>query len=135
MRKLALVAALLAGLAGSARAQDPGAAIRQVISDQIAAFRADDLATAFSYASPAIREMFGDADRFGRMVRDGYPMVWRPGNVRFAALEDRNGRWVQGVIVTDQAGALHVLDYEKVPLDGEWRINGVSLRPPDAAGA
>ena len=118
------------------RLQDAGAAIRDVISDQIEAFRADDVDTAFSFASPKIRDQFGNPNRFGAMVRDGYPMVWRPADVRFGGLQDQGGgRKLQGVIVTDQAGALHLLDYEMVPLDGGWRINGVRLRPADAAGA
>ena len=54
-------------------------AIESVISKQIEAFRADDFATAFTFASPNIRSMFGTPDNFGVMVRRGYPMVWRPG--------------------------------------------------------
>ena len=84
MRRGLLGAVLLAALGSGAGAQDAQGAIREVISDQIAAFEADDFATAFGFASPAIREMFGTPDRFGRMVREGYPMVWRPGGVRFA---------------------------------------------------
>ena len=38
------------------------------------AFKAVDFAQAFTYA-PNIKGMFGTADRFGMMVRNGYPMV------------------------------------------------------------
>jgi hypothetical protein len=134
MRGLVL-ATLLACNALAGWAQDAPAAIRAVISGQIAAFRADDFAAAFGFASPAIREMFGSPERFGQMVREGYPMVLRPSDVRFAALDDRDGRKVQSVLLTDQAGALHVLEYEMVPFEGGWRINGVRLRKAGDSGA
>jgi len=133
MRRLVLALAVAAALVPAARAQDAGSEIRGVISDQIDAFRADDFETAFSFASPAIRRLFGTPERFGQMVRSGYPMVWRPADVRFTDLGTRNGRRVQSVLVTDETGTLHVLDYEMVPGDEGWRINGVRLR--EASGA
>jgi hypothetical protein len=133
--RILVLALLLSGLGPGVRAQDETAAIRAVISEQMAALRADDFATAFGFASPAIRRMFGSPERFGAMVRKGYPMVWRPADVRFAPLTERDGRKVQSVLVTDQAGALHVLEYEMVPLDGAWRINGVRLRQEGGSGA
>ena len=118
-----------------ARGEDPAAAIRQVISEQIEAFKADDFDTAFTFASPGIREMFGTPGRFGAMVREGYPMVWRPGEVRFSDLGERDGRTVQRVLVTDAAGALFVLEYEMVPGEQGWRIDGVRVLQEGAAGA
>ena len=135
MRNLAAVVVLVLAIGGPARAEDPQAAIRDVISDQIAAFEHDDFATAFTYASPMIRQLFGSPDRFGAMVRQGYPMVWRPGEVRFAALDQRDGRTLQRVMVTDEAGVLHVLEYEMVTVDGAWRIDGVRLLEEGSVGA
>jgi hypothetical protein len=126
MRRLLLAIALLAGV-GLAAAQDT-AGIREVISRQIEAMRADDFDTAFGFASPGIQRKFGGPARFGKMVRDGYPMVWHPRAVRFLDVVTERGRTVQGVLVTDEAGALHVLDYDMVPLDGGWRIDGVRIR-------
>lgn len=114
---------------------DEAADIQGVISDQIAAFQADDFDTAFTFASPMIKSLFGTSSRFGQMVQQGYPMVWRPADVRFIELERRGGRLVQGVMITDQTGALHVLDYEMVPQAEGWRINGVRFRPAAGAGA
>jgi hypothetical protein len=131
-----MVTVLLLGLApGAPRAQDAGAAIQGVIARQIEAFKVDDFVTAFSFASPSIKRLFGDPDRFGQMVRNGYPMVWRPAEVRFSGLETRDGRTVQSVVVTDAAGAIHVLDYEMIAGDDGWRINGVTLRRTGDAGA
>jgi hypothetical protein len=136
MRKFILVATLMAGLIGTAaRADEPAEAIRGVISDQIAAFRADDFATAFTYASPTIKRLFGTSERFGEMVRSGYPMVWRPADVRFAGLRDRGGRTVQGVVVIDQAGAPHLLEYDMIETEAGWQIDGVRVRRAGEAGA
>jgi Domain of unknown function (DUF4864) len=132
-----LIAGLIAASlhAAPAPAQSESDAIRQVISDQISAFRVDDFAAAFTFASPAIRRLFGNPARFGEMVRSGYPMVWRPADVRFAALQQRAGRVVQGVLVTDQAGTVHLLDYEMIDTSDGWQIDGVRVRRPGDAGA
>ena len=64
-----------------------------MISEQIDALRADDFATAFTFASPGIQRMFGSPARFGAMVREGYPMVRRPRDVRFLeAVPSRRAR-------------------------------------------
>ncbi|MGB1208468.1 MAG: DUF4864 domain-containing protein, partial [Paracoccaceae bacterium] len=42
-----------------AQAEVPSVAIEQTITQQIEAFRRDDVATAFGYASPSIQRMFG----------------------------------------------------------------------------
>jgi hypothetical protein len=130
-----LAAALALAAAGPSRAQEADAAIRGVISSQIEAFKADDFDMAFTFASPAIKRLFGNPERFGQMVQSGYPMVWRPAEVRFSGLATREGRTIQSVVVTDRDGALHVLDYEMVEGPDGWRINGVTLRRPGGAGA
>lgn len=106
-------------------AQD--ADIEGVIRGQIEAFLADDFDAAFAFASPAIKGIFGDPDRFGTMVREGYPMVWRPAEVTFLGLEDRGGATIQKVLIRDQDGALHVLAYQMLRTETGWQINGVSI--------
>lgn len=107
-------------------------AIEGVIQDQITAFQADDFGKAFSYASPVIQGIFGNADNFGAMVRNGYPMVWRPGAVKFTDLRDVAGGLYQTVVITDQSGAVHVLEYEMIPSGDSFVIGGVQLlRAPD----
>ena len=56
-------------------------AVRSVIEAQLAAFAADDADKAFSFAAPGIRAMFITAERFLSMVREGYPVVYRPVSV------------------------------------------------------
>jgi len=126
MRQLILTVLIAVALAMPARAND---AIKKVISDQIKAFRADDFDTAFTFASPVIRQMFGTPERFGQMVRQGYPMVWRPAEVTWLDAERRGRELWQSVLIRDGAGALHVLDYQMIPGEDGWKINAVHLRP------
>ena len=132
MRSL-LAALVLALMPLSTVAQDgPKAAIAATIQSQIDAFLVDDFATAFTFASPNIQGMFGSAERFGVMVRQGYPMVWRPSEVQYLELEDRAGLLFQRVLTRDATGGVHLLEYQMIEIDGAWRINGVQiLRAPD----
>ena len=109
--------------------------IRQTIERQITAFQNDDVAGAFTHASPTIQRLFGTAERFGSMVKNGYPMVWRPSDVRFLDLREIAGAQWQKVQIRDQGGAFHLLDYQMINLNGVWRINGVQLLPAPDVGA
>lgn len=132
MRQFAFALVCLLGLAGPAAAQ--GAQIEETISRQIEAFQADDFARAFGFASPGIQGLFGSPERFGAMVRQGYPMVWRPSEVRYLDLRDVAGSLWQRVQITDSAGRIHLLDYQMVETGGTWKINAVQLLPaPDVA--
>lgn len=137
MRKLITGLTLGLTLAGSLWAQDvlpPEPAIEDTIQSQIDAFLEEDFATAFGFASPNLRTMFRTPENFGAMVRQGYPMVWRPDAVSFGDLRSISGGMYQRVIVTDEAGNLHYLDYQMQQVDGQWRIAGVQiLQAPDLA--
>jgi hypothetical protein len=128
-------------LAGAALAQTPAtdvggadrAAIRGVIESQIAAFRRDDGAGAFAFASPTIKRMFGTPENFMDMVRGGYPQVYRPSAVGFGELMRAGDRLVQLVDIVGPDGlpVIAVYEMERQP-DGSWQINGCSLmRPPE----
>ena len=135
MRTTLLAAAVALGLAGPVPAQGVDTQIRDVIGGQIEALRADDFAKAFTFASPQIQGLFGTAERFGDMVRQGYPMVWRPSDIRFGGLTERGGASYQSVLITDQAGEVHLLEYEMVMTSDGWEINGVRFLRPGALGA
>ena len=128
-----LVALLLAAglaLSGSAGAQD--APIRETIQNQLDAFQADDLARAFTFASPTIKGLFGTAENFGAMVKNGYPMVYRPAEVEMLELREIAGNLWQRVRITDQAGKGHYVDYMMIETPEGWQINAVQLLPaPD----
>ena len=126
MRAILAGLVLALGLASApARADD---SIAQVIRDQIAAFQSDDFATAFTFASPTIRQLFGSPERFGQMVQQGYPMVHRPADVTMLEQTDLGSATLQRVLIRDGQGRAHVLEYQMVPgPDGGWLINGVQF--------
>jgi hypothetical protein len=131
---LSLVLACLPALSVSAQeARNP--AIETTIQQQFDAFRADDVGTAFSFASPSIKGIFVTPENFGMMVRNGYPMVWRPAEVQFLELRMVAGNLWQRVMVTDQAGRTHLLDYQMVQTGQNWQINAVQLLPSVGLGA
>jgi hypothetical protein len=112
------------------------ATIRSVITDQIAAFRRDDAATAFGFAAPNIQAMFGSPERFLSMVRDAYQPVYRPSDVAFGELVRIAGELVQLVQVVGPDGAPRLALYvmERQP-DGTWRIAGCTLTAGQGAAA
>lgn len=107
---------------------------RAVIADQIAAFRADDTARAYSHAAPMIRQNFPDPERFMGMVRQGYKPVYRPQSYSFGkAGFSASGRPIQRVTIVGPDGMTYEAIYtmERQP-DGTWQINGCALvRAPD----
>ena len=131
MRRMAIAGILALSLASASHAEAPGDAIESVISSQIEAFLADDFSTAFSFASPNIKSIFRTPDRFGAMVRNGYPMVWRPTNVRFGELQVIGGRQIQSVFLTDKTGRAFEAAYEMIETPDGWQINGVAIRELD----
>ena len=134
MRVIQILAVVLALLPFSARAQSVDADIRAVIQGQIDAFGANDVAKAFSFASPMIQGMFRTPENFGQMVQNGYPMVWRPADVRFSELRDFGGRKVQSVLITDLRGKDFIADYEMIETPEGWQINGVAIREAEGVG-
>ncbi|MEL6645153.1 MAG: DUF4864 domain-containing protein [Pseudomonadota bacterium] len=119
----------------AAVAQDRNTAIEGVIQSQIDAFLQDDFATAFTYASPSIKRFFGTPDNFGTMVRQGYPMVWRPSSVEYLDLKQQGPFQYQKVLVTDQDGVPHLLEYQMIEAGGAWQINGVRFLQAPPLGA
>lgn len=123
MRNMILGLAL--GMATALPAQE--ADIQATITSQLDAFQADDFVGAFQFASPNIQRLFGTPENFERMVTQGYPMVWRPGEVRYLELEQQGGTYAQRVMITDQSGRVHVLEYRMLETGAGWRINGVQI--------
>jgi hypothetical protein len=128
MRALLLLAAVLIGLSAPARAADDVAAAQSVIRSQVEALGRDDAATAYSYAAPAIQEIFPQADFFMAMVRGSYAPVYRHKSFEFGEARVSDGRIAQHVHIVDAEGvpweALYTL--ERQP-DGSLKISGCSL--------
>ncbi|MEQ6204578.1 DUF4864 domain-containing protein [Sulfitobacter sp. HNIBRBA2951] len=131
MKTVLLAAVIVAAGAFSAFAQD--ADIRATINQQFEAFKADDFATAFTFASPNLQRLFQSPQNFGRMVTQGYPMVWRPAAIDYLELREEGGTYFQRIQIADAKGAFHYLEYRMLETTDGWRINGVQVL--DAPGA
>jgi hypothetical protein len=120
-------------LAAPAAAQE--VPIQDTIRAQIQAFQADDFALAFTFASPNIHALFGSPEAFGKMVREGYPMVYRPADIAMLDLRVIGGAYWQRVRVTDAKGRAYWLDYQMVEGPEGWRINAVQMQEAPDVGA
>lgn len=110
-------------------------AVREVVQAQIDALADDDGSRAFSYASPSIHNMFGDAPTFMTMVRQGYPMLIRPSSTLYARPLPIEGGAVLVVHLLDHDGEAWRATYElqRQP-DRSWRIDGCFV-VADSSGA
>ncbi len=128
MRRLLLLAAILLGFALPAPAADDITAAQGVIRSQEEAFSRDDASAAYSYAAPAIREIFPRADIFMLMVQNAYAPVYRHRSFEFGEAKVEGGWIAQRVHIIDANGeaweALYTL--ERQP-DGSFRITGCTL--------
>ena len=80
---------------------------QKVIRSQIEAFSNDDMEAAFEFASPSIKSIFGNYIRFGSMVRQGYPMVFRQKNLTFKETKSKNSVAFQKIACLKVKNGLH----------------------------
>lgn len=128
MRIAALLVVL--GIACSsipARADDVATA-QGVIRAQEQAFGHDDAAAAYSYAAPAIKQIFPAPDIFMSMVQNGYAPVYRHRSFEFGESKIEGSSIAQRVHIIDANGeaweALYTLEQQA---DGSYEITGCSL--------
>jgi hypothetical protein len=127
MRAAVLLVALLLSLAAPSRAADITSA-QNVIRSQEQAFARNDAAAAYSYAAPAIQEVFPHAEIFMQMVQQGYAPVYRHQSFEFGEAKVADGHIAQRVHIVDEKGeaweALYTLEQQA---DGSLKITGCSL--------
>ena len=134
LRFLVLLGTMLAlALPALARGAAGGrTAGRNGIEGQVGAFRRDEGAAAFSYASPDIQRLFGTAETFMDTVRQGYRPVYRPRVLEFREIVTLNGMVTQKVHVIGPDGRPVTAFYPTAQQpDGSWRIEGCTLRAPE----
>ena len=111
-------------------------AIRAVIEAQIAAFKLDDAATAYSFAAPGIKRIFPNPQVFIEMVKLGYAQIYRPLKVEFGKASKTGPGVVQTVkligVDGKKANAYYMMEKQA---DGQWKIAGVEVEEvQDEAG-
>jgi hypothetical protein len=131
MRASALAALLLAAFISCtcpASAADNIAAAQGVIRSQEQAFSRDDAVTAYSFAAPAIKQIFPNEDIFMSMVQKGYAPVYRHRSFEFGEARTDGDLIAQRVHIVDANGqaweALYTLERQA---DGSLKITGCML--------
>ncbi|WP_419913438.1 DUF4864 domain-containing protein [Hoeflea sp.] len=106
------------------------ATARGVVEQQITAFLNDDIDTAYSYASPGIKNMYPEPQRFIDMVKRNYQPVYRPGNYAFGRSHSATGGKTIALelLITGPEGkdwrAIYILNRQD---DGDYHISSVRL--------
>ena len=128
MRAILLLFTILFGLAAPVRAADDVAAAQGVIRSQVEALGREDAAAAFSYAAPALQNVFQQPDIFMAMVRGSYAPVYRHKSFEFGEARTSDGQIAQRVHIIDADGvpweALYTLEQQP---DGSVKISGCTL--------
>ncbi|MBR1178148.1 DUF4864 domain-containing protein [Bradyrhizobium sp. KB893862 SZCCT0404] len=128
MRIATLLVALSVALIGLSARADEVATAQAVIRAQEQAFVRDDASAAYSYAAPAIKEIFPAPEIFMSMVQNGYAPVYRHKSFEFGESKVE-GSWIaQRVHIVDANGeaweALYTLEQQA---DGSYKITGCTL--------
>ena len=141
---LARVGAGVAALAmrdGMAQSRPPAlskrdwAAIKRVISDQLAALRKGDAERAFAYAAEGIRRQLGDAGAFMDMVQSGYADLLHARYTEFlegAVIEDAI---IQPLRLVGADNSVRVALYTMQKDGARWRIAGCVIAPSTVKAA
>jgi ABC-type transport system substrate-binding protein len=130
MRHVLMAVLLWAGLTApglaETRNETDSLEFRRIISSQLNAFKAGDGHTAYNLTAPNIKALFPSPETFMRVMRQGYPQVYRPKSYRFlrsvAGAHDNAMQQVQFVGPDEQIySAFYALEKQD---DGSWRIAG-----------
>ena len=99
--------------------------VRYTISSQIDAFKENDVKKAYTFAAPNIQAQFPNPDIFGLMVRNGYPIIWKPKSYKFTTFKDLGNNCIQRVLFQSYNGSLESYDYILEKSGNVWKIAGV----------
>ena len=102
-----------------------------VIDAQLAAFRADDYAKAYTFAATGIKDLFTQAD-FEGMVRKSYPVIAHSTSVDYGMAFDTGEEAVIYVRVQNTGTrADGQFQYMLKKENGAWKIGGVAEVKPE----
>lgn len=129
-RLLALLLFLAAALPLPAAPDQPSVAavraeITTVVEGQLAAFRANDIARAYTFAAIDIRNMF-PLEQFEKMVKGSYPVIAKSKSAEFGICLDDGDQAVVNVTIEGTDGTRKQFQYSLVKEEKGWRISGVA---------
>ena len=140
---LSLLAALLFCLVGlttasAAKAENSDealATIRDLISQQVAAFQNRDAEAAFALASPMVRSKFGSPQNFMMTVKTHFDYLYSTKSFSFGKHVEDDGFAFQEVeFVSAGDGSIHMILFKLIRFkDLGWRITAIQPVPiPDS---
>ena len=95
------------------------------IKFQIDAFKKNDIEEAYTFAAPNIQAQFPNPEAFGSMVKNGYPIIWKPKSFKFVKFKDLGNKCIQRVLFQSYSGSLETYDYILEKNNNLWKIAGV----------
>ena len=119
------IIAVIISLMGTLIFADESEMVRNTISSQIEAFKENNIEKAYTFAAPNIQAQFSNPEVFGMMVRNGYPIIWRPKSFKFTKFQDLGDKSIQRVLFQSYDGRLETYDYILEKYDDLWKIAGV----------
>lgn len=138
MRIIFAVAMMLAALVVPAWAQDDAAPWQATVSGQIEAFRAQDGATALTFAGQGFRTQFeGQPEAFyAAIIALGYQPIVDSRSHSFGAFDKISDTVVMQVVkfVGPDQGLYEALYQLADEPDEGWRVQGVALRREEGVG-
>lgn len=124
-----LLALLVGSFASAQDVHESSAAVKkdisQVVEGQLAAFRANDFAKAYSFASTEIQSLYSAGD-FESMVRKSYPAIARSSSAECNSTFDSGDEALMDVHVRGAQGTASGNFRYRFHKEGDrWRISGV----------
>ena len=106
----------------------PPAELYQIVSHQLAAFRADDYSSAYREVSMGFQEKF-DLEAFAGLARTDYPALLRARRVEFGRTQFRGRNAVVSAYFIMPDGDVIPCIYNLVREDDAWKIDSVHVMP------
>ena len=103
--------------------------LSDIIDAQLAAFRANDYAKAYTFAASEIKDLFPASD-FEKMVRSAYPIIAHSSAADYGLAFDTGEEAVVNVRVSNAENKSAEYQYLLKKEDGHWKIGGVSELKP-----
>jgi hypothetical protein len=109
---------------------------RTIIQRQLDAFKQNDADSAFSLASPGLRETYANPHNFMDSVRSGETPFFKRRMVEYHDFVTAGDDAAQSVVLVDDDSYVWTIVYKlsRQP-DGSWLIDGVMLVKSDALDA
>ena len=116
----------------NAAALEAALGVQKVISEQIAAVRADDAKAAFSFVTPQLRQQFVSEKAYLDVIRARFPAIPNSRIVSFGDLRETSFGTAQLVELTDAQGqpwmALFLMDKgDRDKGEASWKIANVVM--------